>query len=70
MALLQDDGTGEIVVMYGPRGVGKTALLAWLDSACEGRMTVVNATPDRAGDVSADCFEALLLPRLKPDNAP
>ena len=56
---------GKSVVMYGPRGTGKTVLLNWFEAECdEAGAVTINATP--AGDLesSAD-LPRLLLPQSR-----
>ena len=58
LSRLRNKKRGNMAVMYGPRGVGKTALLAWLKRACEKEgMTAVRAVPDDAGELSAARIE-------------
>ena len=54
-----DLGKGESIIMYGPRGTGKTVLLNWFEAECDkvGAVTI-NATP--AGDLESTTD----LPRL------
>ena len=37
VARLQDVGMGRMLLMYGPRGMGKTTLLEWLEGHCKER---------------------------------
>ena len=61
----KSSGNGEMIVMYGPRGTGKTVLLNWFEAECDkvGAVTI-DATP--AGDLesSAD-LPRLLLPQSR-----
>ena len=61
-------GTGQTIVMYGPRGNGKTVLLNWVETECnkEG-IVAIKATPSRKLRSIEDLPE-LLLPesRLRP----
>ena len=57
--------TGQIIVMYGPRGTGKTVLLNWYEAECDkvGAVTI-NATP--AGDLESTAdLPRLLLPESR-----
>ncbi len=58
------DGEGETIVMYGPRGAGKTALLNWFARACDDRAgAVAMKTTPSTGLGSMRALAELLLPR-------
>lgn len=58
------DGEGETIVMYGPRGTGKTALLNWFMRACDDRADVVAVkTTPSTGLSSMRALAELLLPK-------
>ena len=65
----KSSGGGEIIVMYGPRGTGKTVLLNWLEAKCNKEGVVaIKATP--SGKLrSMDALPTLLLHenKLRPD---
>ncbi|MGI9322633.1 MAG: AAA family ATPase, partial [Pseudomonadales bacterium] len=50
------------VVMYGPRGTGKTTLLRWLERHCEEKRIVPLTTTPARGLKSVDDLARLLLP--------
>ena len=61
-------GTGQTIVMYGPRGNGKTVLLNWVETECNKEGVVaIKVTPSRKLRSIEDLPE-LLLPesRLRP----
>ena len=64
-----DLGKGQPIVMYGPRGTGKTVLLNWLEAKCNKEGVVaIKATP--SGKLrSMDALPTLLLRdnKLRPD---
>ncbi|MGI9323459.1 MAG: AAA family ATPase [Pseudomonadales bacterium] len=56
------------IVMYGPRGMGKTTMLNWLEGQCrEHGLTVTMTTPDENGGLAIEDFFDLLPDRLKLD---
>ena len=60
-----DRGKGRSIVMYGPRGTGKTVLLNWLEDECNKEGVVpIKATPSRKLRSVEDLPE-LLLPENK-----
>ena len=60
-----DLGKGESLIMYGPRGTGKTVLLNWLEGECNKEGVVpIKATPSRKLRSIEDLPE-LLLPENK-----
>ncbi|MGI9250319.1 MAG: AAA family ATPase [Pseudohongiellaceae bacterium] len=50
------------VVMYGPRGVGKTTLLRWLENHCEANRVVPLTTTPAKGLKSVESLARVLLP--------
>ncbi len=62
MGIMQSDGIGNIIVMYGPRGTGKTVLLGWLENQCEEQGIDVAHTTPSTGLKSIDSLPKLLLP--------
>ena len=58
-------GNGEIIVMYGPRGTGKTVLLNWFKAECKrAGVVAIGATP--AGDLESTAdLPRLLLPESR-----
>ena len=58
-------GNGEMIVMYGPRGTGKTVLLNWLKAECKrAGVIAIGATP--AGDLESTAdLPRLLLPESR-----
>jgi len=51
------------IVMYGPRGNGKTVLLNWFEKECDKADVVAIKTTPSTGLKSADALAELLLPR-------
>ncbi|MGI9250744.1 MAG: AAA family ATPase [Pseudohongiellaceae bacterium] len=62
MDLLQSGGVGRTIVMYGPRGMGKTVLLDWLEARCEERGISVTETTPSTRLKTAESLPGLLLP--------
>ncbi|MGI9250767.1 MAG: ATP-binding protein [Pseudohongiellaceae bacterium] len=62
MGMLQADGIGKTIVMYGPRGMGKTVLLGWLEAQCEKKGISVTGTAPSSKLKSAEILPELLLP--------
>lgn len=62
VAAVKASGVGSTIFMYGPRGMGKTALLGWLAGACgDAKMDVVSVSAGTALK-SAEGLRAGLLP--------
>lgn len=62
---------GKAMVIYAPRGTGKTVLFNWLQAQCEQRgMRVVRTNPRKSGNVIATAeLQTLLLPDTTPDTS-
>ncbi|MGI9322955.1 MAG: AAA family ATPase [Pseudomonadales bacterium] len=68
LQVMKGRGTGNIVVMYGPRGMGKTVLLEWLGEQCEQKGIVpLLATPATELETVADMSQLLLPSSWLPD---
>ena len=65
----KDLGKGQSIVMYGPRGTGKTVLLSWFEAECDkAEVVAIKATP--SGKIrSMNALPELLLHenKLRPD---
>ena len=67
---LNELGKGKIVLMFAPRGNGKTVLLNHLEEQCKATgMTVVRAVPERDGCLALAKMQALLPPDTTPDSS-
>ena len=65
---LRSPGRGEFVVIYAPRGNGKTVLLNWLEeTASAAGMCVARTTPRDDGSIATAVIQKLLLPDTGPD---
>ena len=68
--MLQEEGEGEVIIMFAPRGNGKTVLLHRLEEQCAAAgMTVVRAQPARDGCLALADLQELLLPDTAPDTS-
>ena len=64
----KDSGSGEIIVMYGPRGTGKTVLLNWFKTECSKvDVLAIPATPSTELESIADLPRLLLPASRLPD---
>ena len=66
--ILLDAKVGNSIIMFGPRGMGKTALLAWLKRQClDSGIKPILTTPDEALKSTADLAKALFPTSWLPD---
>ena len=63
---MRDDKTGEMIIMYGPCGVGKTVLLNWLERQCDKAGYIVAQAGADDGGALANKLARLLPFNLKP----
>ena len=67
---MQASGRGDVVLMFAPRGNGKTVLLNHLEEQCKAAgMTVVRTTPERDGCLPIADLKDLLPPGTTPDSS-
>lgn len=60
---LLPNGEGQVLIMYGPRGTGKTVLLNWFGRECDKAGVVALKTTPSTGLHSREALAELLLPR-------